>query len=68
MSLVIKEAFFDGKPMKNELKIVYMNTDLLKPADYNPGKWDKVAISNRSESIKKFGLVDPIIANSASNR
>lgn len=63
-----KEVFFDGKLMKNDLKVVYINIDLLKPADYNPRKWDEVAINNLSESIKRFGLVDPIIVNSAPNR
>lgn len=54
--------------MKNELKVVYVNVDLLKPADYNPRKWDEAAVTNLTESISRFGLVDPIIANSASPR
>jgi hypothetical protein len=30
----------------------------LKPADYNPRKWDKEAISQLSESMTRFGCVD----------
>ncbi len=40
----------------------------LRPAEYNPRKWDEDAIKQLSESIKRFGLVDPIIVNSAPNR
>ena len=41
--------------------------DLVK-ADYNPRKWDEKALNDLKTSIKKFGLVDPIIINSADNR
>lgn len=41
--------------------------DLIK-ADYNPRKWDEKALNDLKTSIKKFGLVDPIIINSAKNR
>lgn len=41
--------------------------DLIK-ADYNPRKWDEKALNDLKTSIKKFGLVDPIIINSATNR
>jgi DNA modification methylase len=40
----------------------------LRSAEYNPRKWDEEAIKQLSESIKRFGLVDPIIVNSASKR
>lgn len=33
----------------------------LKPAPYNPRKWSDYAIKQLTESISKFGLVDPII-------
>ncbi|MFH1827572.1 MAG: DNA methyltransferase [bacterium] len=54
--------------MKNGLKIVQVDINNLKPSDYNPRKWDDIAIKNLKESIKRFGLVDPIIVNSAENR
>lgn len=40
----------------------------LIPADYNPRKHDEVATEQLRQSIKRFGLVDPVIANSAPNR
>lgn len=49
-------------------EIVIVKTDDLKPSVYNPRKWDEQAVINLKESITRFGLVDPIIANSASER
>lgn len=40
----------------------------LIPAEYNPRKHDEVATEQLKQSIKRFGLVDPVIANSAPNR
>ncbi len=54
--------------MKNNLKIEYVGISQLKSANYNPRKWDAEAIKGLSESISRFGLVDPIIVNSAPNR
>lgn len=53
---------------KSDLNIVYVPTSELKFSDYNPRKWSDSAISQLTESIKRFGLVDPIIVNSADNR
>lgn len=53
---------------KNKLAIQYVTANILKPAEYNPRRWDEVAKSQLKASIKKFGLVDPIIANNAPNR
>lgn len=50
------------------LKIQYVNISYLHPADYNPRKWDESAIKRLKESIKRFGVVDPILANSAPKR
>ena len=41
--------------------------DLISP-DYNPRHWTHDQIKNLKNSIKRFGLVDPIIVNSASER
>lgn len=54
--------------MKTELQIVEVEVNKLIPADYNPRTWDNTAILNLKESIKRFGLVDPIIVNGAPNR
>jgi DNA modification methylase len=50
------------------MTIKHLSPNKLKPATYNPRKWDQAAINNLTQSIKQFGLVDPIIANSASKR
>ncbi len=44
-----------------------MITDL-KSAVYNPRHWSDQQIINLKESINRFGLVDPIIANGAKDR
>jgi DNA modification methylase len=48
--------------------ISYVDVSELRPAEYNPRKWDEPAAKKLAESIKRFGLIDPIIVNSASNR
>lgn len=53
---------------KNNLEIVYCPIDELKPADYNPRRWNDESTSQLKESIKRFGLVDPIVVNSAPER
>ena len=53
---------------KQDIKIVQVPIKDLKPTEYNPRKWDKTAESNLAESIKRFGLVDPILVNSAKDR
>jgi ParB/RepB/Spo0J family partition protein len=55
---------------KQSIKIqtVEIPINELIPADYNPRKHDDVATEQLKQSIRRFGLVDPVIANSASNR
>jgi DNA modification methylase len=50
------------------LKVLYIPVGDLKPAPYNPRKWDKVAEEKLKESIKRFGLVDPFIVNASPKR
>ncbi len=54
--------------MSDQLKIHQVNIKELNPAPYNPRKWSDDAIKRLSDSIQQFGLVDPIIANSAPAR
>ena len=54
--------------MSNQLQTTYVNINDLINADYNPRKWDIKALSDLKESIKRFGIVDPAIVNSAENR
>lgn len=54
--------------MENKLQITYAPISDLKPAPYNPRVWRQDTTKQLTESIKKYGLVDPIIINSADNR
>jgi len=55
--------------MKNKpVQTVEVPIDELMPAEYNPRKHDEVATGQLKQSIRRFGLVDPIIVNSAPNR
>ena len=54
--------------MKNNLTIESVSVNELLPAEYNPRKWSKETIVHLRESITKFGLVDPILVNSAPER
>jgi DNA modification methylase len=40
----------------------------LKPALYNPRKWSEDASTQLTESIKRFGMVDPLLVNGAASR
>jgi len=54
--------------LKDNLIIEYIPIKDLIPSIYNPRKWDSKAIADLTESIKKYGLVDPLLVNSAENR
>lgn len=56
------------KTKKQDLNITYVSDDSLRPSEYNPRKWSKEAIAQLKESIKRYGLVDPLIVNSAPGR
>lgn len=49
--------------MKNDLKIVYKDIQDLIPAEYNPRKISPKEYEDIKASIKRFGLVDPVIVN-----
>jgi DNA modification methylase len=51
-----------------KLNIEYVLIDSLMKSDYNPRKWSKEAIAQLKQSIARFGLIDPIIVNSAPGR
>jgi DNA modification methylase len=50
------------------MKIDHVQIKDLKPATYNPRKWDNKILADMSESIKRFGLCDPLIVNGAPAR
>lgn len=53
---------------KKKLCIVEVPINELRAAEYNPRKHSKEQADQLKESITRFGLVDPIIANSAEGR
>lgn len=50
------------------MQIIQVKISELKSAEYNPRKWEGKDIEDLKQSIQEFGLVDPIIVNSAENR
>jgi DNA modification methylase len=50
------------------LNIKTVKISELKPATYNPRKWSEAATEQLAESIRKFGMVDPILVNGAAER
>lgn len=54
--------------MKRTLEVTQTKISELKPATYNPRSWDEAATKKLTESVERFGIVDPILVNSAPNR
>lgn len=52
----------------NDLKVLYVPIAELNPAPYNPRTWSEDSTRQLRESIESFGLVDPILVNSAPER
>ncbi|MFA6270410.1 MAG: DNA methyltransferase [Candidatus Paceibacterota bacterium] len=50
------------------MKIEQVKVSELKPSVYNPRKWNEKTIADMTESIKRFGLCDPLIVNGAPER
>lgn len=53
---------------EKEIKIEQVSTSLLKEAEYNPRKLTLKQEEDLTESIKKFGLADPLIVNGYKTR
>jgi hypothetical protein len=53
---------------KDNIRVEYVDIDKLRPLEYNPRKASKKEYEDLRCSIERFGLVDPIIVNSAENR
>lgn len=54
--------------MDEKIQIVEVPINELRAAEYNPRKHSKEQAEQLKESIQRFGLVDPILANSAAER
>ena len=59
---------FVKKLNEGKIKVEYVEIDKLKPAEYNPRKLTESEERDLTNSIKGFGLVDPIIVNNAKGR
>jgi len=53
---------------KQNIQIVEVPINELRASEYNPRKHSKEQADQLKESIKRFGLVDPLICNSAPGR
>lgn len=51
-----------------QLTVESVDINKLKPAEYNPRKWSEEATKQLAESIQRFGVVDPVLCNSAKGR
>lgn len=51
-----------------KIVVQYVPAVTLKPAEYNPRKHDQAAAEKLKESIRRYGLVDPILVNSTPRR
>jgi len=56
------------KILKEKLQVQYVDASILKASEYNPRQWTKEAEDHLQKSIKRFGLVDPFVVNSAPQR
>jgi DNA modification methylase len=52
----------------SSLKIVQVPVKDLKPSTYNPRTWNEETTKQLTESIQRFGLVDPLLVNGAAER
>jgi len=50
------------------MNIVQVKVSELVPADFNPRVWKTEAVENLKKSISTFGMVEPILVNSAPER
>ncbi|MEK7624995.1 MAG: DNA modification methylase [Patescibacteria group bacterium] len=53
---------------KGSIKVEYVAIDALTTPSFNPRKHDVIAEEKLKDSIKRFGMLDPLIVNSAPKR
>ncbi len=51
-----------------DIAISYVPIASLTPAPYNPRTWTAEALEQLKESLRRFGFVDPVVANKAPGR
>lgn len=52
----------------DKLNIVYVPSQSLRASEHNPRKWNKEQTETLKESIRRYGIVDPLLVNSAPDR
>ncbi len=65
---ILKANEIKNKMNNRILNVEYVPLRALVSADYNPRKISPESLKQLTESISRFGLVDPIIVNGAENR
>lgn len=63
-----KAALTHQKIPKDDIRIVMVPIDALRAADYNPRRHDDLMEAQLSESIARYGFVNPILLNGAPKR
>ncbi len=53
---------------KENIKVEYLSTSVLRVAEYNPRKHSKDQAEQLKESLRQFGFIDPVICNKAPGR
>ena len=51
-----------------DMRIEHVSVEILKPSEHNPRRWPEDKTAMLRESIRRFGLVDPIICNGTPGR
>ena len=57
-----------NKNIDKKLIIEYVDISLLKPTECNPRTWSRLQEDKLTESINRYGVVDPLIVNAAPER
>jgi len=55
-------------PRKPTMKVVEVEVGKLKAAEYNPRQMTEKQVNDLTESIRRFGLVEPLVVNSHNGR
>ncbi|MES2223748.1 MAG: DNA methyltransferase [Patescibacteria group bacterium] len=56
------------KKLDEKLVVKYVQISEIKPSEYNPRKWDAEQKESLKQSLTQFGIVDPLVCNSAEGR
>ncbi|MFH1767375.1 MAG: DNA methyltransferase [Patescibacteria group bacterium] len=57
-----------NKQATEKIEICYVPINDLNPAPYNPRRWDQDDIAGLTKSVKRYGIIDPLIVSNAPGR